>query len=87
MDVSTPPPSSPAVGPSLPTPVADPDAKLEQFAGLIPPAVAGRGRGSKSLSRDHPSDRSGRTLSVPRFGKILPKHPLAQGISYPQNRW
>ena len=43
MDVSTSPPSSPAVGPSLPTPVADPDAKLEQFAGLIPPAAAGRG--------------------------------------------
>ena len=43
MDVSTYPPSSPAVGPSPPTSVADPDAKLEQLAGLIPPVAEGRG--------------------------------------------
>jgi DNA-binding IclR family transcriptional regulator len=43
MDVSTSPPSSPAIGPSLPTPDGDRDAKLEQFAGLIPPVAAGRG--------------------------------------------
>jgi DNA-binding IclR family transcriptional regulator len=43
MDVSTYPPSSPAVGPRPPTLVADADAKLEQLAGLIPPVAGGRG--------------------------------------------
>jgi DNA-binding IclR family transcriptional regulator len=43
MDVPTDRPSSPAVGPSLPTSVADAGAKLEQLAGLIPPVAAGRG--------------------------------------------
>ena len=42
MDVPTDRPS-PAVGPSLPTSVADAGAKLEQLAGLIPPVAAGRG--------------------------------------------
>jgi DNA-binding IclR family transcriptional regulator len=43
MDFSTHPPSSPAVDPSPPTSVADAGANLEQLAGLIPPAAAGRG--------------------------------------------
>jgi hypothetical protein len=43
MDVSTDPPSSPAVGPSLPASVADAGAKPDQLAGLIPPVAAGRG--------------------------------------------
>jgi DNA-binding IclR family transcriptional regulator len=43
MDVSTSPPSSPAVGPSLPASVADAGAKPEQVAALIPPVAAGRG--------------------------------------------
>jgi IclR family acetate operon transcriptional repressor len=43
MDVSTSPPSSPAVGPRLPASVADAGAKPEQVAGLIPPIAAGRG--------------------------------------------
>jgi DNA-binding IclR family transcriptional regulator len=42
MDVSTDRPSSPAVGSSLPTSVADAGA-LEQLAGAVPPVAAGRG--------------------------------------------
>jgi DNA-binding IclR family transcriptional regulator len=43
MDFSTYPPSSPAVGPSAPTSVADAGANLEQLAELIPPVAVGRG--------------------------------------------
>ena len=43
MDVSTYLPSSPAVGPSLPTSVADADADPEQLVELIPPVAVGRG--------------------------------------------
>ncbi len=46
------------------------------FTGLRGPARAG---GSKSLRRDHPGDRSGRTLSVPHFGKKLADHPKMDG--------
>jgi DNA-binding IclR family transcriptional regulator len=43
MDVSTYPFTSPAVGPNLPTSVADAGAKPEQLAGLVPPATVRRG--------------------------------------------
>jgi len=42
MDVSTYPPSSPPVGPSLPPSVADSGIKLEQLAALMPPVAARR---------------------------------------------
>jgi DNA-binding IclR family transcriptional regulator len=43
MDVSTSPPLSPAVGPCLPSSVADAGAEPEQLAGLIPPVAVRRG--------------------------------------------
>ncbi len=43
LDVSTYPPSSAAVGPRLPSSVADAGAKPGQLAGLVPPVAAGRG--------------------------------------------
>ena len=43
MDFSTCPPSSPAVGPGLPTSVADAGDKPEQLAGLTSPVAVGRG--------------------------------------------